>query len=627
MAEKIALTGTSVTTLDRINVSEGLALLGKADQFGAVPLIITAPRASMTARLAPVRRNLLSHAGATFVMMTPTGLRVVAKGESPAIDNMMPFVVHTNAFSFQLIYHSIPTKAGAGEAVPLEVMVRGTAQVASMDALLARTHQGLPYVLSVDWQAAREMYVGSFIEILAGRTYTEHKVLGLPGQAGVTKASVLSKEMQDAVQGALAGLSNTNNVFVFKDVTVEVRPPEYIRKREEAQEALVAEFSQGIQRAVNEPFWSIRRNISASLEKGSLDAENATRLLITWEARAVEHLSDAIQGTNDPKATGDIIDAAEVSKDSKGILHTLLDARAAALKEEQRANARADLVRAITGADLKSVPDIGQRVRNDARITPEDRKEFLAKLEEKRVSLSVGYIQGLIGVGELNKAEEFASGSRLPEGVTAELRASIQEKRERIKAEEARLRKLEEEQQPKAQEFLGRIPGADREALTLVSLQVAREAFVQPLLANLQSMIAKRDQELGDQVEACAQAEVARRVSEVDVQARVVIAANMDPSVRARLNEAAELLNNEGTRVQAAIALRAASASDRGVRDGFLGDAAELLGAKSRPALGAGTESSGARPQDASTNTNDGREQRHGRDRPRGDGKRAAPTR
>ncbi|MBI2050730.1 MAG: hypothetical protein HYT31_02900 [Parcubacteria group bacterium] len=540
MAQKIAVTGTSVTTLDRVNVSEDLEFLGRGDQSGAVPLIITAPRASLAAKLAPVRRRLLSRAGATFLVMTPTGLRVVARGESPAIDSMMPFVVHTNTFSFQWIYPGIPTKPGAGEAIPLDVVVCGTAQVASMPALLARTQQGLPYVLSGDWQAARDMLTSPFAEILGSRTYSEHRVLGLPGHAGVSRESQLASEIRDAMKGALAGLANEGNVFSFKDVTVDVRPPEHIRKREEAQEALVREISASIASEGRDKFWPIRGRVSESAQTGALDAENAARLIAAWEKRAEVHLTAAVKGTDDVAATREIVAAAAISRERKDELYHALDEREAELKEKQRANALTGLGRAIERADLGSVPSIGQQVRNDARITPDDRTELIAKLEEKRASLE---------------------------------------------AEEARLKKRTEDQRPKVQEFLDRIPGADREALTLIVLQVAREEFVRPLLKSLEEGIAQRDQELKDAVEAHAQAEVARRVSEVDIQARVVIVANTIPAVRARLNEAAGLINSESTRVQAAIALRAAGMSDRGIQDGFRLDAAALLGGEARPAL------------------------------------------
>ncbi len=645
MSIEIAVTGTSVKHLDRIGISVGLAQLGNADASGAVAVIITEPKGSPAAKFAWVRQRLFDWPNRAFVKALPRGrgLAVCLPGECPAIDHDLPYVVYTGRYSFEWVYQGVLTKPDGkgGKPVPLEVDIRGQACVGSMPAMLARAHEELGTVLSHDWSAARQMHASPLAESIGQHTYAEHKVSGLPGRTGVTQDSKLWRELQEAVDGVLAQLKQAGNVFSFEDVRVyEVRPPEDIRKQEQAQEALVHELSASIASSAGEGF-GIRSRILEGRKVGSLDAENAARLVGLWEKRAEEHLALAIRATTDPDATRVSVKGVPIPEDRKAKLEELLAARVSELKEQKRHQVCGDLLQEVRAAALPTVLAVLKRIAEEACITDDDRRKLLNMLEDRRISLWVAEIQRLISVSDLDTAEAAVTEAKLPDGDAVALAARIQEERERIK-DEAEARDVSEfmqrfesaaslealdtlwaevlganiasqdrvkmlkarfaqarfdlervllltaEQRPRLDEFAERIPSADREALTLIAFQVERAGFVPGLLEKLRHLMADRDQELRDELESRVQAEVERRTAEVDVQARVVIAASEDAGIRSRLDAAAALLNHEETRTQAAIALRAASASDRGVRDGFLADAAAagLLGPVGRTAIG-----------------------------------------
>lgn len=593
MAHQIVVAGTSVKSLEGVDVTAGANQLGMPDSSGAVTMIIKDPKVGWLANKVPaLRRDLFKVGGIVFIRTVPGGgLKVVNSHECPRIDDWMAYVVYTGAFAFEWVFRGFSTKGDVDEPILLEVVVRGKASLGSMDALLARTQQGLPVVFSTDWKAAQSKCHDPFAEILGIRTYAELKRTGLPGRAGVGPDSALCLELREAVAGILAKLKQEGNVFRFEDVAVaEVRPPEYIRKREEAQEALVIDINAAINSKADEKFWQIRSRISESAQRGSLDSETAARLLEMWEARVEAHLGASIKDTSDVAATRSIVEAAGISDDRKERLQKLLVAREANLKAQELKRRITNVERLIAVQKLDDAESVLEEFKlpdaDSAKLRATIQKER-ERIKDEREALLVGSFkmraQGCESLEALDAIQADAGSADI---ANLDRRKALAKMFVAVRSELERLALLEREQCPKHNEFAAQVPDADRGELALLSLQLERSEFVPTLKRSLEALIAARDQELRDETEARIQAEVEERLKEVDVQARVVIAANARPEVRGRLDTAAALLNGEKTRTQAAIALLAASASDRGVRDGFLADAAALLGGeRERPAL------------------------------------------
>ncbi len=645
MDARITVSGTSIKALDRVLVDEGLALLGVAEESGAIPLVLTNPQCPFKGKLPQVRRGWFQRPGVAFIRTTSTGLRQVSQGESPPIDETLPFVVSTKAFNFVLVLGGFSARAGthsADEEILLDVVIRGQAAVGSMEALIARTQEGLHNVLVSDWAALCGLLPDGFAGVLGERTYAEHKVAGLPGRPGVARESALCQRLEKEVAGALAELRHTSNVYSFQDVAVcEVRPPEHVRKAEAAQEALVSELSEATRRESGEPLWGLRARISAAVEAKRLDPENGKRLTAAWEARAEAVLMEAARATTDVAATRSIVEAAELADKTR--LVAALAAREAELANERYHAECGALKKDATELYLLAdVPGVRARITEAKLITDDDRAKLLGLLEDQRIGLEVAEVSHLISAWKLDEAEARLADAGLPTekrdaliSKIRDVRAAIRDQEEMhhvsefirkaeacetletldalqsevavviianperakrltaafaaVREELSRIIARTEKQRPASEEFASRIPGASREELTLIQFQVERFHFTPALATTLAALVAGRDQVLRDEVEARVSAEVERRLAEVDVQARVVIAANQNEPIRARLDQAAGLLKNEVTRTQAGIALLAANTSDRGVRDGFLADAAALLGGEARPALTAGS--------------------------------------